>query len=236
MIEKPERCPLHSCKYCIWCKVKWLFRLVCSQLGATIPTYGWENMCCPGIQKMFNGEKFLGLQTAQISSEKTARWCTNDFRIKLCRDIQIAADIGNAERMYEGIRKAVSPMVRRTGPIKSARGVTLTGEKEQMGWWVVFSSDLYSTKHVVDPEAQNSVECLPVMHDLNNEPNICELEAVIAEMATGKAPEVNGIPPAVLKSLKWSSLRDLHNILIQCWMLGTVPQDMRDSLKHHHTV
>ena len=95
-----------------------------------------------------------------------------------------------------------------------------------MGW---FYSELYSTKGVVDLEALNGVECLPIMHELDNEPNICKLEAALAEMTTGKAPGADGIPPEVLKCLKGPSLRDLHDILIQCWRAGTVPQDIRDS-------
>ena len=40
------------------------------------------------------------------------------------------------------------------------------------------------------------------MHKLDSEPNICKLEAVLAEMATSKAPGAGGIPPDVLKCLK----------------------------------
>ena len=66
--------------------------------------------------------------------------------------------------------------------------------------------ELYSTKSVVDLEALNGVEYLPIMHKWDNEPNICELEAALAEVATGKASGADGIPPEVLKCLKGPSL------------------------------
>ena len=63
-----------------------------------------------------------------------------------------------------------------------------------MDWWVEFYSELYSTKSVVDPKTLNGVECIPIMQELDNEPNMCEMEAALAEMATGKAPGAEGIP------------------------------------------
>ena len=69
----------------------------------------------------------------------------------------------------------------------------------------------------------NGVECLPIMHELDNEPSMCKLEAAMAEMTTGKAPGMDGIPPEVLKCLKGPSLMYLYDILIYCWRAGTVP-------------
>ena len=92
-----------------------------------------------------------------------------------------------------------------------------------------FYSALYSTKSVLDLEALNGVECLPIMHKVDNEPNIGEMEAELAEMATSKALGAVGIPPEVHKCLRGPSIKDLHDILIQCWRAGTVSQDMRDS-------
>ena len=107
-------------------------RLVCSELGTTTPTYGWEETCSPGIQELSNGGQCLGFVNCLKLFQYTARHCANNFWIKLCTDIQTAADTGNVKGMYEGIRKVVGPTVRRTCPIKSATGVTLTGQKAQM--------------------------------------------------------------------------------------------------------
>ena len=61
---------------------------------------------------------------------------------KICRDSQTAVDTGNAKGMYKCIIKPVSPMVKWTGPLKSATGATLTGKKEEMNWWLEIYSEL----------------------------------------------------------------------------------------------
>eukprot|EP00064_Thunnus_orientalis_P014087 superscaffoldBa00002400_g14128 len=49
-------------------------------------------------------------------------------------------------------------------------------------------------------------------------------------LACGKAPGNNGIPPEVIKAGKNSALLNhLHELLLQCWEEGTVPQDMHDA-------
>ena len=44
-----------------------------------------------------------------------------------------------------------------------------------------------------------------------------------------KAPGNDGIPVKVLKCVKGTLLKELHEILCQCWGEGEVPQDMRDA-------
>ena len=86
---------------------------------------------------------------------------------------------------------------------------------------------------MVDLEALNeSGKAFQSGINWNNEHNICKLEAVIAEMATGKAPGVDGSPPDVLKV---PSLRYLDNILIWCWGAGTFTIGY-ERLKHHQTL
>ncbi|KAL8588329.1 hypothetical protein ACOMHN_019594 [Nucella lapillus] len=55
--------------------------------------------------------------------------------------------------------------------------------------------------------------------------NIEKLSKAIDSLASGKAPGIDGIPPGKQTSL----LEHLHNLLLQCWEDGTVPQDMRDA-------
>ena len=45
----------------------------------------------------------------------------------------------------------------------------------------------------------------------------------------GKAPRNDGIPVEVIKCAKGTLLKELHEILCQCWREGKVEQDMRDA-------
>ena len=71
---------------------------------------------------------------------------------------------------------------------------------------------------------------LPVMEELDVPPSAEELSKAIDSLACGKAPGNDGIPPEVIKAGKESALlKHLHELLLQCWEEGTVPQDMRDA-------
>ena len=77
--------------------------------------------------------------------------------------------------------------------------------------------------------AQDQMECLPIIHDLDCEPTREELSKVISTMAAEKASGSDGIPPDLLRQCKTCLLPLLHDILIKCWRKGEVPQDMRDA-------
>ena len=68
-------------------------------------------------------EKTLSaLRSARSIAQRTARGCANDYWLKLCERIQNSADCGNVSGMYDGIKKAVGPTVRKMAPLKSTSG------------------------------------------------------------------------------------------------------------------
>ncbi|KAI0208445.1 hypothetical protein LSAT2_006872 [Lamellibrachia satsuma] len=72
-------------------------------------------------------EKTLSaLRSARSIAQRTARRCANDYWLKLCESIQNSADCGNIRGMYDGIKKAVGPTVRKMAPLKSTSGEMLT--------------------------------------------------------------------------------------------------------------
>ena len=71
---------------------------------------------------------------------------------------------------------------------------------------------------------------LPVMEELDDPPTIEKLSKAIDSLASGKAPGNDGIQPEVIKASKDTSLLEhLHELLLQCWEEGSVPQDMREA-------
>lgn len=175
-------------------------------------------------------EKTLAdLRIARSNAQRVARRCANDFWLQLCEDIQRSADNGNVRGMFDGIKKAVGPEVKRTAPLKSATGETITDREQQMKRWVEHYSELYARETVVTEAALNTIDDMPVMEELDQVPTLQELSKAIDMLPSGKAPGSDGIPPDVIKSGKSALLQPLYDLLCLCWKEGAVPQDMRDA-------
>ena len=67
------------------------------------------------------------------------------------------------------------------------------------------------------------------MEALDTEPTLGEINKVIDNLACGKAPDIDEIPPDLIKRCKNILLQPLRDVLCQCWSEGAVPQDMRDA-------
>ncbi|XP_076054514.1 uncharacterized protein LOC143033215 [Oratosquilla oratoria] len=131
--------------------------------------------------------------------------------------------------MYEGIKTALGPPQCKTAPLKTTSGEVITDKGKQMDRWVEHYSELYSRENTVAPSALDAIEPLAIMEELDAEPTIAELYKAIDNLASGKAPDNDGIPPDLIKCCKNTLLQPLHDVLCQCWKEGAVPQDMRDA-------
>ena len=108
-------------------------------------------------------------------------------------------------------------------------GAIITDKGQQMERWVEHYSDLYPRENTVSPAALDVIECLPTMDELESEPSVEEHSKAIDNLASGKAPDNDGIPPELIKHCKTTLLLPLHEVLCQCWQEGAVPPHMRDS-------
>ena len=108
----------------------------------------------------------LALRTARSRVQQVARQCANDYWLKLCAKIQTAADTGNIRGMYDGIKQALGPSQKKTAPLKTAEGDVIQDRDKQMERWVEHYSNLYSQQTEVSEEVLNTIEPLPLLHDL----------------------------------------------------------------------
>ena len=128
------------------------------------------------------------------------------------------------------MKKAFGPSVIKIALLKSTSGVVITDRSKQMERWAEHYQELYSRENIVPRTAIENTTPLPTMEELDAPPTMKELGEAIDSLACGKAPGIDGIPPEVIKAGKDSSLLyHLHELLLQCWEEGTVPQDMRDA-------
>ena len=176
-----------------------------------------------------NEKTHAALRSARSVAQCTARRCANDYCLQLCTSIQAASEHGNIQGMFDGIKRAIGPTVKKTAPLKSTTGETIVDRNNQMVRWVEHYSDLYSRETVVTESALDSIEALPVMDELDALPTLEELSKAMDNLSTGKAPGSDGIPTEVIKCGKSAFLRPLHELLCLCWEEGAVPQDMRDA-------
>lgn len=131
--------------------------------------------------------------------------------------------------MYEGIKKATGPLTSKTTPLKSKKGDVITDQGKQLQHWVEHYLELYATQNVVNHTAMDVIPDLPIMYKLDTPPSLEELSKAINCLACGKAPGIEGIPPAALKSRKPALLQLLHELLCLCWEQGHIPQDIQDT-------
>jgi len=162
------------------------------------------------------------LRSTPSKIQQTARRCGKDYWLELCGRVQVCADTGNLKGMYDGIKQA-------TGPTQKKTAAPLKDSTKKMEHWVEHYSELYSRENIVSQDALNVMESLPTLDELDSEPTLEELSQALDQLACGKAPGKDGIPAEVIKCAKGTLLKELHEILSQCWREGAVPQDMRDA-------
>ena len=70
------------------------------------------------------------------------------------------------------------------------------------------------------------MENLSSMDELDCEPNLEDINQALDQLSSCKVAGNDGIPVEVIKCAKGILLKELHEILCQCWREGEVPQDM----------
>jgi hypothetical protein len=169
------------------------------------------------------------LKKSRANVQKAVRSCVNKYWTELCNEIQTAANKGNIKAMFDGIKKATGPHVKKAAPLRSTTGEIISNKAQQMERWVEHYSELYSRDNRISQSALDEVEHLPEMSELDIQPTTEELAKAIDKLSLGKAPGKDGIPAEIIKCGKTSLLEPLHKLLCKCWEEGEVPQSMRDA-------
>ena len=142
------------------------------------------------------------------------------------RAIQTSSDTGSVRGMYDGIKKATGPTIKKTAQLKTKSGEVITDSNKQMERWVEHYLEVYSTENTITNEALGTIERLTVMTEPDTEPTQDDLSKAIDSLTNGKAPGKDAIPLEVINHGTPALLHHLHVQLLLCWKEGAVPQDM----------
>ena len=169
------------------------------------------------------------LRQARKEAKQMVRRCANDYWVELSQRIENASATGNIRAMYEGIKTATGPTQSKSAPLKSSSGELIVDKGKQMERWKEHYSDLYSRQSTVSESALAAMEQLSILHELDEVPTISDLKKAIDQLAPGKAPGSDEIPPDLIKQCQTVLLKPIYDLLCCCWAEGGVPQDMRDT-------
>ena len=123
------------------------------------------------------------LRSARSNVQREVRLCINEYWSDLSSNIQQAADTGNINSMFEGIKKATGPKISKTAPIKSKAGTIIADKTKQLERWVEHYSELYSRENIVHQSVLDAIDRLPQMPVLDEPPPLEELSKAIDKAA-----------------------------------------------------
>ena len=170
------------------------------------------------------------LERTTKDARKSARKSANKYWKGLSQNMQRAADTGNVRGVYEGMKKAIGPMPKKTAPIKDLEGNKITDKTKVMDRWVEHYGELYSRETKVTDQALDAIEQLPCLSDLDEPPTMDEMMEAINSLPRKKAPGKDGITAEMVRAAKGKLSVHLLDLLQQCWHEREVPKDMRDSV------
>ncbi|XP_047490815.1 uncharacterized protein LOC125040304 [Penaeus chinensis] len=144
-------------------------------------------------------ENLYKLRQARNEAKQIVRRCANDYWMELSQHIENASATGNIRAMYEGSKTATGPTQIKSAPLKSSSGELIVDKGKQLNRWKEHYSVLYSRQSTVSESALAVMEQLSVLHELDEMPTISELSKAIDQLAPGKAPGSDEIPPDLIK-------------------------------------
>ncbi|XP_073965599.1 uncharacterized protein [Choristoneura fumiferana] len=167
------------------------------------------------------------LNKAKASVQRSSRFYANAYWTELCQGIQACANTGDIGGVYEGIKRALGPIPKKTAPLKEVDGSIIANSSRQMTRWVEHYTGLFSCPVDIKPEAVDLVPNLATLHELDGAPTVEELDLAVKQLKLGKSPGKDEVCAEIVKIN--CLLPVLHNLLAKCWDAGYVPQDMRDA-------
>lgn len=110
-------------------------------------------------------------------------------------------------------KQATGKLTKKSTPLKSKTEKLIKYKDKQMGQWVKYYLELYSSEKSITKEMLDDIEGLLVLGELDSEPTEEKLSKVIDALAYGKASDEDVLSPEFIKCNKPNLLK-LHSLLI----------------------
>ena len=98
------------------------------------------------------------------------------------------------------MKKDFGPTIIKIAPLKSTCGDIITDRGKQVERRVEHYQELYSNESTITDTAVELTSLLPIMEELDIPPTSEELCKAIDSLASVKAPDIDDIPPKVIKA------------------------------------
>ena len=163
--------------------------------------------------------------------QKKLREIQNDWWLALAQRTQRYADTGNSRAFYEALRTVYGPTHQIQAPLHSADGSTLlTDKKDILNRWAEHYGTLFSDTRSVEDASLDSIQQLPVKHEVDEPPSFDEVQTAVRKTNSHKAPGIDDLPAEVYKYGGDQLLEKLTSLFTLCWSKGEVPGDLRDAV------
>ena len=162
--------------------------------------------------------------------QRLTRTAIASYWENISKRVEECALQGNIRGMYAGIKEALGPVPKKTAPLKTTSGETLTDLQAQLNRWVEHYQSLYANEvHALDDAIKLVVPSQPIMYELDYPVSLEEVNKAIHGLKSNKSPGADGIPPEVLKSGGLPMIKEVHRLITTCWSERCIPQDLKDA-------
>ena len=169
-------------------------------------------------------------QTCSTLQQKL-RLMEDDWWINLAAETQKCADLGDYGGFYERLKTVYGPTHQIQSPLRSSNGQDLLTDTESiLNRWSEHFSGLFNTSRTVQEVALTEIKQRPVKAELDEPPDLQDIEKAIDQLKSGKAAGIDGIPPEIWKHGGTALHSKLLELLILCWEKSKLPQDFRDAV------
>ena len=161
--------------------------------------------------------------------QRRLRLMENEWWLKKAQEIQGYADTNNIHCFYNATKTIYGPRKYNITPVRSADGSVLYKEKDQIVTrWAEHFDNLLNHVNSSNPTILDTLPNLPQIQILDNPPAFSEVLGAIKGLKNNKSPGPDGIPGEIFKKGGYILKQQLHQLLLQIWEDGNVPQILKD--------
>ena len=179
--------------------------------------------------KTSNSLKQSYLRT-KAEAQRRLRAMKNAWWDRKSTELQEATDRKDSKAFHQILKTVYGPRLNGTSPILDTDGKTLITDKAKvLDRWRKHFEDLLNRDLTVDDEVVNSLPQHPVLDELAHNPSREEVQKVINQLVSNKAPGNDCIPAEIFKFGGGSLIDKLLDLFVLIWETGSVPQNFKDA-------